>query len=109
MLSSLFVLLLRCWYPLPVPHPCGVAKVRDAQNHGMAGGGDGPGFKSDLCEHLDQDFRNFLNADIMGADAGVADVIDQPLDVVLLIGFDMGKNWGEGGVHGGPWIWDWRF
>ena len=71
----------------------------------MAVGRDGLGLQAESGEHLHKNFRDFLNADVVGADAGMAHVFHQPLDESLLVGMDMIVNGGQRGVHGGFLSW----
>ena len=70
-------------------------------DHGMSGGRHEAGFQPDLRQHLDQKGADLGDADVLGADARVLQIGDQPVEEGAAVGFDMieDRSQGVGGSH----------
>ena len=61
----------------------------------MAGGRYQPGVEAKAGEHADQDVGDFLDADIVRADARMTHIVDQPRDETVALRVDMGEDGGK--------------
>ncbi len=64
-------------------------------HHRVALGGDEAGFEADPREHLDKQGADLGDADVLGADARMAQIGDQALQEAVAVGIDMREDGGQ--------------
>jgi len=65
-----------------------------AHHHRMALGRYQPCLETELVEHADQQISDLLDSDVMGADAWMPDIVDQPLQEAVAVGIDVSEDVG---------------